>query len=147
MPHLIAIEDTRTRDDHGRIVPDSGDKSPCGHCGRAHDVHYVLSDGRRVGNGCACKILGADSLVPEPRYQVLAGTDLIGEPAKMVSRHATVEAVEAAWPVASREHRATWRRDRFPREYAVVCDTWHNLVAGLWSCGHAHQELTWKPNE
>ena len=71
---IVEIEDTRSRDDDGRIVPDSGDVRPCDHCGRPHAVHYVLSDGRRVGSTCAAKI-GITSR--SPRYILRHTPDLL----------------------------------------------------------------------
>jgi hypothetical protein len=35
---FVDVEDTRSRDEHGRVVPFSGEQRPCDCCGRAIDV-------------------------------------------------------------------------------------------------------------
>ncbi len=78
-PAILAIEDTRQRDDDGKIIADSGSDHACDICGRAHYIHVILTDGRRIGQSCAKK---ARIIHWEPRYFVEHRTVVIDNASK-----------------------------------------------------------------
>ena len=58
---LVEAYDTRTRDEHGKIVPGSGDPRACDCCGKEHVVHYWIQAGYKlvcVGRECAKRLTG-----------------------------------------------------------------------------------------
>jgi hypothetical protein len=67
---VVAIIDTRSRDEHGFIIPGSGDARPCDICSRCIYIHVNLRDGRIIGRECLKKATGRSTVAARPQWTI-----------------------------------------------------------------------------
>lgn len=133
---VLDIEDTRHKDPEGRIIPDSGDPKPCDFCGRCHQVHHLLSDGRRVGATCAKKI---GVLNRSPRYLILHRQHILGP---IGSQRALTALPDAGW-IRSFEAFAASN----PFGIVSVADLFTKTTATYVGCGKVNMQPEWEYQE
>jgi hypothetical protein len=132
---ILEIVDTRHRDEHGFVIPDSGDERECDACGHRHVIHCILSDGRIVGRTCA-KRLGVTKF--GCRYIVRHYESIIGLP-KDRENH---QNPDAGWVPSM----LVWAA-RFPQGAIEVVDRVTGMYRVVVAGGQVNIDAPWQRRE
>lgn len=132
---VLAVIDTRQKDEHGFVIPNSGDDKPCDQCGRPHEVHWHLSDGRVVGQSCAKKLRVTDW---GNRFVIRHMESLIGN----ASEREELQDINAGW----QQSLVRWA-ERFPLGVIEVVDQVTGMFRVVVAAGKVNIFAPWQYRE